>query len=350
MHCYCVNEHGTPLERIEREIPQPQGTEVLIKVQAAGLCHTDLHLWDGSYDLGGGKRLALADRGVKPPIILSHEIAGEVVAVGDQVDDIQLGMQAVVHPWIGCGECRYCQIDEENLCIKPQQLGIVKPGGFAEYIIVPHTRYLVDIQGIDPAEAAPLACAGLSTFSALQKFGQHTATESVVIIGAGGLGLMALELLKIQNAKAPIMVDIDAQKLDAAAELGALHCINSTAPDAVQQIQEFTQGGARLILDLVGNSSSLNFALNSAARGAHIVVCGLMGGEVNLSIPTIPMRPLTIQGSYVGTVQELRALVELIAQTRMPHIPIQKRSINEVNQAFVDLQQGKVIGRLVLTH
>src|SRR5690606_25218610 len=123
-------------------------------------------------------------------------------------------------------------------------------------------RYLVDIQGIDPAEAAPLACAGLSTFTALQKFGQHVATESVVIIGAGGLGLMALELLEIQNAKAPIMVDIDAQKLNAAAELGALHCINSTAPDAVKQLQEFTQGGARLILDLVGNSSSLNFALN----------------------------------------------------------------------------------------
>ena len=350
MRCYCVKEHGAPLQEINLPIPQPQGTQVLIKVQAAGLCHTDLHLWDGYYDLGQGKKLSLAERGVKPPLTLSHEISGEVVAYGDQVENLTLGSQALLHPWIGCSHCRYCQNDQENLCLKPQQLGIVKPGGFAEYILVPHPRYLVDLQGLDPAQAAPLACAGLTTFSALNKFGPKIQDQPVVVIGAGGLGLMALTLLNAQQAKGAILVDIDDEKLNVAQQLGALATVNSQSPDATQQLQHLTDGGASFILDLVGSHQSLDFALKNAARGAHIVVCGLMGGEVQLAIPTIAMRPITIQGSYVGTVQELRALLDLVRERELSMIPIQTRPINEVNQAFHDLQQGKVTGRVVLLH
>lgn len=350
MRCYCVQEHGAPLQQINLPIPEPQGTEVLIKVHAAGLCHTDLHLWDGYYDLGQGKKLSLAERGVKPPLTLSHEISGEVVAYGDQVADLAVGTQALLHPWIGCGACRYCQNEQENLCLKPQQLGIVKPGGFAEYILVPHPRYLVDLQGLDPAQAAPLACAGLTTFSALNKFGAQIHQQPVVIIGAGGLGLMALTLLKAQDAHGAILVDIDDAKLQTAQQLGAIATVNSQVADASQQLNALTDGGAAFILDLVGSRSSLEFALKTAARGAHIVVCGLMGGEIQLPIPSIAMRPITIQGSYVGTVQELRALLDLVRERDLKMIPIQTRPITEVNQAFDDLQQGKVTGRVVLLH
>ena len=149
MRCYCVLHHGQPLELVDQPIPQPKGTEVLVKVQAAGVCHTDLHLWEGHYDMGGGKKLTLAERGIKPPLTLSHEIVGEVVSAGPDAPaaDLKPGRVALVHPWIGCGECAACQRGEENICAKPQALGVARPGGFADYVIVPHPRYLVDING-----------------------------------------------------------------------------------------------------------------------------------------------------------------------------------------------------------
>ncbi|MFN9104053.1 MAG: alcohol dehydrogenase catalytic domain-containing protein [Betaproteobacteria bacterium] len=136
MRCYCVMHHGQPLEAVDRPVPQPQGTEVLVKVHAAGLCHTDLHLWEGHYDLGGGKKLALADRGIKPPLTLSHEIVGQVAAAGAEAEGMVgalAGRPVLIHPWIGCGECAACKRGEENICIKPQSLGVARPGGFAEF-------------------------------------------------------------------------------------------------------------------------------------------------------------------------------------------------------------------------
>lgn len=350
MHCYCVTHHGQPLEDVEKEIPQPKGTEVLLHVKAAGLCHTDLHLWEGYYDLGGGKRLSLADRGLKPPLTLSHEITGQVVAVGPDAESVKVGMVSLVHPWIGCGECQYCVHGEENLCIRPNQIGIHRAGGFAESIIVPKAKYLVNIEGLNPSEAAPLACAGVTTYSALKKFGNKIEHYPVVIIGAGGLGFMALKLLNAMNAKGTIMLDIDDNKLAEAQKAGAIATLNSKDENVISQLQQMTQGGPRLILDLVGNADSLYLAISSAGRGGHIVVCGLIGGELNLSIPLIPMRPLTIQGSYVDTVEELRELVELVKSKNVEAIPVTEYPIDQVNQAMQKLINGQVLGRLVLKH
>lgn len=171
MRCYCVLHHGQALELVERPTPNPQGSEILLKVKAAGVCHTDLHLWEGYYDLGGGKKLRLADRGIKPPLTLSHEIVGEVVAIGPDAQrssSASIGQVALLHPWIGCGQCIACQRGEEYICVKPQALGIARPGGFADYVLIPHPRYLVSIDGLNPAQAAPLACAGVTTYSALK--------------------------------------------------------------------------------------------------------------------------------------------------------------------------------------
>ena len=351
MRCYCVLHHGQALELVEKPIPEPQGTEVLIKVRAAGVCHTDLHLWEGHYDLGGGKKLTLAERGIKPPLTLSHEIVGEVVSAGpgaQHAAGVQAGRVALVHPWIGCGECAACQRGEENICIKPQALGIVRPGGFAEYVIVPHPRYLVDIDGLDAAQAAPLACAGVTTYSAIRKFGERITTDPVVIIGAGGLGLMAIEVLKALGGKGAIVVDIDPVKREAALAAGALQVIDARAADAVQQIQQATGGGARAVLDLVGATPTVSLAVASAARGGHIVICGLMGGDLTLALPVIPMRPLTLQGSYVGTLKELQELVELVRRTGMKAIPVSTRPLAEANAAMQDLHHGLVVGRTVL--
>ena len=344
MRCYCVMHHGQPLELVERDVPVPQGSEVLLRVKAAGLCHTDLHLWEGHYDLGGGKKLMLSDRGIKPPLTLSHEIVGEVVGGAGA----QVGKTMLVHPWIGCGECAACQRGEENICIKPQSLGVVRPGGFAEYLIVPHARYLVDIDGLDAAEAAPLACAGVTTYSALKKFGARIQQDPLVVIGAGGLGLMAIEVLKAIGGKGAIVVDIDPAKRAAALAAGALAAIDARAADAVAQVQAATGGGARAVLDLVGATPTVTLATAACARGGHIVICGLMGGDITLSLPVIPMRPLTIQGSYVGTLEELRELIALVQRTKMKAIPVQRRPMSEANAAMQDLIAGKVVGRTIL--
>ena len=349
MRAHCIVRHGEPLEALDRPIPEPVGTEVLVRVTAAGLCHTDLHIWEGSYDLGGGKRLTLAERGIHLPITPSHEICGEIVAAGS-LADVRRGLRCLVHPWIGCGACAACQRGEENICIKPQSLGIVRPGGFGEYVLVPDPRYLIDIEDLDAAQAAPLACAGLTTFSALKKFGARIHEAPLVVIGAGGLGLSAISILRALGGIGAIVVDVDARKREAALTAGALLAIDGNAADAAQQIAKSTDGGARAILDLVGATATQTLALASIARGAHIVICGLMGGNITIPLPFIPMRPITIQGSYVGTLDELRALVELAKRSKAAIIPVTRRPLSEANDALRDLRDGKVIGRIVLVH
>ena len=348
MLSYQVEVHGRPLARVLRDTLVPEGSEVLVKVKAAGLCHSDIHLWEGHYDLGGGKQLKLSDRGIKLPLTMSHEIAGEVVAAGEQARAAVSGKPVLVHPWIGCGDCTACRRDEENLCVQSRFLGVMRPGGFADYCLVPHPRYLVEIDGLDPAEAAPLACAGVTTYRALKKFGDRIHDAPVVIIGAGGLGLMAIEVLKALGGHGAVVVDIDADKRAAALAAGALAVVDARAPDAVQQIQRLTDGGARAVLDLVGATPTVTLAMAASARGGHIVMVGLMGGDITISLPVIPMRPLTIQGSYVGTLAELRELVALVQRTKMPPVPIIRRPLSEVNQALQDLAAGRTVGRNVL--
>ena len=348
MLSYQVEAHGRPLARVLRDTPVPEGSEVLVKVRAAGLCHSDIHLWEGHYDLGGGKQLKLSDRGIQLPLTMSHEIAGEVVAAGDAAGDVVTGRPVLVHPWIGCASCAACRRGEENLCIQSRFLGVMRPGGFADYCIVPHPRYLVEIGGLDPAEAAPLACAGVTTYSALKKFGDRIQHSPVVVIGAGGLGLMAISVLKSLGGLGAVVVDLDAAKRQAALAAGALAVVDAKAPDAVQQIHKLTDGGALAVLDLVGATPTMTLAMAACARGGQIVMVGLMGGDITLSLPVIPMRPLTIQGSYVGTLTELQELVALVQRTHMPPVPLTRRPLAEVNDALQDLVAGRSIGRNIL--
>ena len=237
---------------------------------------------------------------------------------------------------------------DENLCLKGRALGVVRPGGFADYVVVPHPRYLIDIDGLDEAAAAPLACAGVTTYSAIRKLGDGIQQEPVLILGAGGLGLMAIEVLKTIGGHGAIVVDIDAGKRDAALSAGALAVIDGKAADAAPQIIAATGGGAGPTLDLVGSTSTVTLAMQSARRGGHIVICGLMGGDITLSLPTIPLRPLCIEGSYVGTLSELRELADLARRGKLKPIAVKRRPLAEVNEALDDLHRGNVIGRTVL--
>jgi D-arabinose 1-dehydrogenase-like Zn-dependent alcohol dehydrogenase len=341
--CVC----GEPLQCNEAPTPTPKGSEVLLKVLAAGVCHSDLHLADGYFDLGGGKRLSLADRGMKLPVTLGHENVGEVVAVGPDAKGVKIGARMLADPWIGCGTCDACRRGEDNLCRAMRSLGVFSNGGYADHIMVPHSKYLFDISNMPADRAAPLACSGVTTFGALKKV-PTLKTEPTVIIGAGGLGLMCLALHQKMDGHSAIVVDIDPAKRETARQAGAAHVVDGGAPDASQQIVSLTNGGAWAVIDLVGSSQTARFGYDSLIKGGKYIIVGLYGGEFTVSLPPIPMRALTIQGSYVGSVHEMAELMELVRRTGLPPVPVATRPLDDVNAVMSELRAGKVIGRVVL--
>jgi 6-hydroxyhexanoate dehydrogenase len=241
--CYCLTRHFAPLERRDEEVPQVKAGEILVRISAAGVCHSDIHIWEGHYDLGSDKKITLKDRGIALPLTLGHEIAGEVVAMGPSAQGTAVGTQVVVFPWLGCGVCPTCKRGDENLCQKSRSFGVFQNGGYAEYVVVPEGKYCIDIAGLDPAQAAPLACSGVTTYSAIKKLGAVIHDAPVVIMGAGGLGHMALMMLKALNAKGAIFVEPDATKRAAALKAGALGAIDSNASDWRRRIDDLGFSG-----------------------------------------------------------------------------------------------------------
>jgi alcohol dehydrogenase, propanol-preferring len=349
MRSFQVCQCGAPLQMNETEAPKPQGTQVLLKMLAAGVCHSDLHIWDGYYEIGGGKRLMLADRGIKLPLTMGHENVGEVVALGPQAEGAKLGDVRLVNPWMGCGKCKVCQRGDENLCLTPQNVGVFTHGGYATHLLAPHPRHLFAIGNLSPEQAAPLACSGVTAYSALKKVASTLPEEAVVIIGAGGVGLMGVTLAQKMGAKEIVIVDIDAAKRDAALKAGATKAVDGGAADAVKQIQAATGGGAWATVDFVGSSATVNLAVNSTIKGGSVVVVGLYGGDITVPTPYLPLRALTLRGSYVGSQSDMAELLDLVQRTGMPPVPIKTRPLEDVNATLNDLRAGKIIGRVVLT-
>jgi propanol-preferring alcohol dehydrogenase len=349
MRSFQVCQCGAPLQCNEQPTPKPAGTEVLLKVLAAGVCHSDLHLSDGYFDLGGGKRLSIIERGMKLPVTLGHENVGEVVAIGPDARGVKLGDRRLVDPWQGCGACGVCRRGDENLCLKPASVGVFRDGGYSDFLMVSHPRYLFDIGDMPPERAAPLACSGVTTYSALKKVGPTLATEPVVIIGAGGLGLMCLALHKTMGGHSAIVVDIDPVKREAASKAGARAVIDGGAADAVAQVIAATGGGAWAVIDLVGSSATARLGLDSLIKGGKLIIVGLYGGDITMSLPPFPMRAIAIQGSYVGSLTETAELIALVRRTGLPPVPVATRPLSDVNAVLGELRAGKVIGRVVLT-
>jgi D-arabinose 1-dehydrogenase-like Zn-dependent alcohol dehydrogenase len=215
--------------------------------------------------------------------------------------------------------------------------------------MVPHPRYLFDIGNIPPERAAPLACSGVTTYSALKKVGPTLTTDPVVIIGAGGLGLMCLALHKAMGGHSAIAVDIDAGKREAAKQAGATAVIDGSAADAAAQIIAATNGGAWAVIDFVGSAGTARLGIDSLIKGGKLIMVGLYGGEITMSLPPFPMRAITIQGSYTGSLTETAELIELVKRTGTPAVPTATRRLDDVNEVLGDLRAGKIIGRVVLT-
>ena len=350
MQNYEVVEHGKPLQSVIRETPKPQGAEVLVRITHSGVCHSDLHIWDGYFDLGGGKKFYVKDRGCVPPFTMGHEPYGKVVAMGPQASGVQLGHSYIVYPWMGCGSCDVCHSDQDNYCLKPRFVGIVKPGAYSTHMLVPDAKYLVPAPGIDPGFAATLACSGLTVYSGITKFPPLGKNDWVVVLGCGGLGMIALSTLAAMGISNVIACDIDDSKLEHARKQGAKVTVNTRNADAAAQIATLSGGNVLAAIDLVGMPATAALGIGALRKGGRYVICGLFGGEVTLPLPPIAQRAIGIVGSYVGSLGELKKVVALATSGKLKPSPIEMRAVSETNRTLEELKAGKILGRVVLDY
>jgi alcohol dehydrogenase, propanol-preferring len=337
-----------PLEINDISIPKPKSDQVLVRVESAGVCHSDLHLWEGGYAGPQGVFMKVEDRGVKFPLTPGHEIAGTIEEVGESVRGFSKGEEVLVYPWIGEGTCPACRIGEENICDSPQSLGIYQDGGYSEWVLVPSHKYLVKLQGLDPNSSASLACSGLTAYTAVKKTGAQPG-QTLIIVGAGGLGLMAVQLAKaITNARIAI-VDIDDKKLAEARRLGADETINSAAGDPVKGVKDITNNlGAETVIDFVNNGKTAPNSLNMLRKRGRLVMVGLFGGSLELNLPLVPLRAFTLTGAYTGKFADLVELVGLAKMNKIQSLVSRKFTLDQANTALEELKAGKIIGRAVI--
>jgi alcohol dehydrogenase/propanol-preferring alcohol dehydrogenase len=352
MRAWAVVENGAPLQEIELPTPEPKGTEVLIEVTHCGVCHSDLHIWDGYYDLGGGQHMSLKDRGVVLPLAMGHEIVGRVAKLGPDAQGdkhrVKVGDLRIVFPWLGCGTCEKCLAEEDNMCLVPRSLGVYANGGYGTHVIAPHPRHLVDPGKLDPAVAATYACSGITVYSAIRKAMPPSPDEAIVVVGAGGLGLNAIAVLKAMEHRHIVVVDISAEKRDAALAAGAHKVVDGNGEDVAKRIMAAAGGPVLAVIDLVNGTQTARFAFAALRKGGKLVQVGLFGGELSLPLPLMAIRALTVQGSYVGNPKELRELVKLAQDGTLPALPVATVPQNQAYDALMRLRDGKVTGRLVL--
>ncbi len=338
--------YGQPLCETVVDVPPPHGSEVLVRVERCGVCHSDLHLQDGYFSLGTDKRLDITkDRPL--PFTLGHEIAGVVEAAGENVDAAMIGRHVAVYPWIGCGACAACQAGEENLCSAHHHLGIAADGGFASHVRVPHPRYLLDYAPLSASLAGPLMCSGLTAYSALKHLGSRAEGGPVLLIGLGGVGSMGLSIARALFREPPIVADIDADKRAAALAAGAAAAYDPADAQTRRAILTAT-GGVRAACDFVGSDKSLQFATGVLARGGKVVVTGLLGGNFSIAAAMFAIKAMTIEGTLTGTPAEAQELLALARSGKLAPIPTHERPLHDAQAALDDLRAGRVVGRTVL--
>ena len=337
-----------PLVVSDFDNPEPQNNQVLVKVKSVGVCHSDLHLWEGGYDLGDGQFMKVTDRGVKYPVTPGHEIVGIVEKIGSNVSDVKLGDEVLVFPWIGCGDCPACKVGNENLCDTPKSMGVFQDGGYSDYALIPDSKYLALLDGVNPDSATSLACSGLTAYTAIKKSNQNS-PEFLVIVGAGGLGLMGVQIAKaITNAKI-ICVDLDDKKLETAKGMGADYILNSKDPETAQKIISICNDkGADSVVDFVNAPPTAKLDLAVLRKRGNLILVGLFGGSIELSLVTIPLKSIIIQGAYTGNYNDMVELLDLARKGIIDPVISKRYTLDEANNALEDLKARKIVGRAVI--
>jgi alcohol dehydrogenase, propanol-preferring len=347
---WAVVEHGKPLQKIEKSIPDLKGTEILIRVTHCGVCHSDLHFHEGHYEMGGGKKYYLKDRGGTLPRALGHEIVGNVDKLGPDAAVIPLGSSRIVYPWTGCQSCERCKDGDDNLCLNQSNCGVQTDGGYAQYIKVPHEKYLVDYGNLDPMVACTFACSGLTCLSSIQKIMPMKPEQPILLIGAGGLGLAAISILRALGHKNIVSADIAADKRQAALDAGASAVADTRTEDPIATVAKAAGGPIYGVLDFVNNKQTAELAFGSLGKGGKMVPVGIAGGEINLSLVMLLFRAHTIAGNITGTPQHLRDVTQLARDGKLAPVPVTSVPWDQANEALEKLRQGKVTGRQILIH
>ncbi len=328
-----------------REVPDPEAGpgEVVIRVGGAGACHSDLHVMDEF------------EPGMMPyalPFTLGHENAGWVHQIGAGVTGVEVGEPVAVYgPW-GCGRCDRCRRGMENYCVRAAEIGAAggglgRDGGMADYMLVPDARFLVPLGDLDPVQAAPLTDAALTPYHAIER-SRHAlgAGTAAVVIGAGGLGHMAIQILRAITPATIIAVDQQPEALAVAKEVGAHHGVLSGA-DAVAQIRELTKGqGAEVVLDFVGKDPTLRLAAACVRTLGHLTIVGLGGGTLPVNFFGVPYEA-SVATTYWGSLPEL---MDVITLARQGHIRahVTEFALSDAVSAYDRLRKGELRGRAVI--
>ena len=344
---YDLIEWGKPFEKSQHALPEPTLSEVLIRVTAAGLCHSDLHVQKGYMDLGEEGRLTFAERGAQLPMTFGHEIAGIVEAIGDKVKNVSIGQQVIVFPWIGCGDCLACNEDRESDCSAMRIIGLKQKGGFATHCLIENEKFLVNIDGLDAAGVVPHACSGITVYNALEKIGPLRDGEWLAVMGCGGLGLNAIAIARAMGFDNIIGIDIDNSKLDAARQMGASKTLNSKSANAVAKLQKFAESSLMAVIDTFGGESTGQLAVRTLAKSGQYLLVGQAGGDFKMPQVWLPQKAMTVRGSHVGNSPQLRRLIDMVRAGKVKQMPIERRQLSGINQAVEDLKKGRVTGRIV---
>jgi propanol-preferring alcohol dehydrogenase len=329
-----VLDFAEPLRIEEVARPEPEIDEVLVHIEASGLCHTDIHAAHGDWPVKP-----------TPPFTPGHEGVGIVVEAGPAVTGIAVGDRVAI-PWLGwaCGACDHCISGWETLCLEQRNTGYGIDGGFAEYVLA-NGRFVVRVpDGIDPVDAAPLTCAGVTTYKAVKVSGTRP-TELVAIFGVGGLGHLALQYAAIAGGTV-VAVDVLDEKLELARTLGATYTVNAAKEDPAEAIARL--GGADVAISLAASQEPFEQAYRSLRRGGRLVLVGLPAeNRMELPIFETVLNGITVVGSIVGTREDLREVFALHAAGRT-HVIREVRPLAEVNEAIADVEAGHVAARVVL--
>jgi len=347
MKSFQIEDYCRPLIERDNPTPKPKCNEVLIAVGSCGVCHSDIHIWEGFFDLGDGKKTDLT-RAHRLPLTLGHEIAGTIAAVGENANG-RVGDRVVVYPWIGCGACAVCKLGEDNLCPKPRNLGVHLNGGYSTHVLVPDGKYLFPIGDLPMNLAATYACSGITAFGALKKIQSRAEGRNLLIIGAGGVGLAALNIAQVMMDTVIIVADTDPVKRQAARSAGAAHALDPNEKNAQNKLYKLSNGGIHAAIDFVGSSNSTAFGFDVLAAQGHMAIVGLFGGAAKLSVPLFPLKSLSVMGSYVGTLGQFEELMELASDGKFSLLPIEERPLCRAQSALEDLAKGKIVGRVVLS-
>lgn len=335
MQAAVVEAFGKPLVMRQLDIPEPGPGQILIKTEACGVCHTDLHAARGDWPVKPS-----------PPFIPGHEGIGVVVAIGAGVTSVQEGERVGV-PWLysACGHCEYCLSAWETVCASAQFGGYTQNGGFAEYILA-NPDYVAHIPpGLDPRDAAPIICAGLTSYKGIKEASVRPG-QWIAISGVGGLGHLAVQYAKAMGLRV-CAVDIDDGKLAHATRLGADAVVNALKGDAVESVKEATGGGAHGVLITAPSLSAFTQGVGMTRKHGTCVLVGLPPGEFPIPLFDVVANCITVRGSFVGNRQDMAEALAFAAQGKV-RADIELQPLSAINQVFERLEHGDVPSRVVI--